>query len=192
MRALKHNARLASERGLPHSLLHLPEQASFQRNFHARPWPGFFCAKSAPYTVPMLWVKAFHIVFVTSWFAGLFYLPRIFVNLAMVTPGSVAERERLIGMSQRLLRFTTILAIPAIALGLWLLLGFGFWQAGGWVHAKLVLVVAAVAYHYSCGVLLRQLMAGTCQRSHRWFRWYNELPVLLLMAIVILVVVKPF
>ena len=140
----------------------------------------------------MLWVKAFHIVFVTSWFAGLFYLPRIFVNLAMLTPGSVSERERLIGMSQRLLRFTTILAVPAIGLGLWLLFGFGFWQAGGWVHAKLALVLAVIAYHYSCAVILRQLVADACQRSHRWFRWYNELPVLLLTAIVILVVVKPF
>ena len=64
----------------------------------------------------MLWVKAFHIIFVASWFAGLFYLPRIFVNLAMVTPGSVSERERLIGMAQRLLRFTTILAVPALGL----------------------------------------------------------------------------
>lgn len=138
----------------------------------------------------MLWVKAFHIVFVTSWFAGLFYLPRIYVNLAMVSPGSVSERERLIGMSQRLLRFTTILAVPAVGLGLWLWLGYGF--AGGWLHAKLALVLAVIAYHYSCAVILRQLVANTCQRSHRWFRWYNELPVFLLMAIVILVVVKPF
>lgn len=138
----------------------------------------------------MLWVKAFHIVFVTSWFAGLFYLPRIFVNLAMVPPGSVAERERLIGMAQRLLRFTTILAVPAVALGLWLWLGYGF--AGGWLHAKLALVLGVVAYHYSGAVLLRQLVDNRCMRSHRWFRWYNELPVLLLLAIVILVVVKPF
>ena len=138
----------------------------------------------------MLWVKAFHIVFVTSWFAGLFYLPRIFVNLAMVTPGSVSERDRLIGMSQRLLRFSTILAVPAVGLGLWRGRGYGF--AGGLLHAKLALVLAVIAYHYSCAVLLRQLVADNCQRSHRWFRWYNELPVLLLLAIVILVVVKPF
>lgn len=158
--------------------------------------PGLFlCAspgQGRAYTVPMLWVKAFHIVFVTSWFAGLFYLPRIFVNLAMVPPGSVAERERLIGMSQRLLRFTTLLAVPAVGLGLWLLFGYGFWQSGGWVHAKLVLVALVLAYHYSCGRLLRQLMAEACQRSHRWFRWYNEVPVFLLMGIVVLAVVKPF
>ena len=138
----------------------------------------------------MLWVKAFHIIFVASWFAGLFYLPRIFVNLAMVTPGSVSERERLIGMAQRLLRFTTILAVPALGLGVWLWLGWGF--AGGWLHAKLALVTGVMAYHYSCAVLLRQLVADTSQHSHRWFRWYNELPVLMLTAIVILVVVKPF
>lgn len=138
----------------------------------------------------MLWVKAFHIIFVASWFAGLFYLPRIFVNLAMVTPGSVSERERLIGMAQRLLRFTTILAVPALGLGAWLWLGWGF--AGGWLHAKLALVAGVMAYHYSCAVLLRQLVADTSQHSHRWFRWYNELPVLMLTAIVILVVVKPF
>ena len=138
----------------------------------------------------MLWVKAFHIIFVASWFAGLFYLPRIFVNLAMVTPGSVSERERLIGMAQRLLRFTTILAVPALGLGVWLWLGWGF--AGGWLHAKLALGAGVMAYHYSCAVLLRQLVADTSQHSHRWFRWYNELPVLMLTAIVILVVVKPF
>ena len=138
----------------------------------------------------MLWVKALHIIFVASWFAGLFYLPRIFVNLAMVTPGSVSERERLIGMAQRLLRFTTILAVPALGLGVWLWLGWGF--AGGWLHAKLALVAGVMAYHYSCAVLLRQLVADTSQHSHRWFRWYNELPVLMLTAIVILVVVKPF
>lgn len=138
----------------------------------------------------MLWVKAFHIVFVVSWFAGLFYLPRIYVNLAMVTPGSVAERERLLLMARKLLRFTTILAVPAIALGLWLWLGYGF--SGGWLHAKLAMVALVIAYHASCAVLLRDLLADNCQRSHRWFRWFNELPVLLLTVVVVLVVVKPF
>ena len=79
----------------------------------------------------MLWVKAFHIVFVASWFAGLFYLPRIFVNLAMVAPGSVAERERLLLMARKLLRFTTLLSVPAIALGLWLWLGYGIGKGPG-------------------------------------------------------------
>ncbi len=142
----------------------------------------------------MLWIKSFHIVFVASWFAGLFYLPRIFVNLAMITPGSVAERERLLLMARKLLRFTTLLAVPAVGLGLWLWLGYGIgWGPGnGWMHAKLTLVVLALGYHHACAVLLRKLVANTCQRSHRWFRWFNEIPVLLLTAIVVLVVVKPF
>ena len=139
----------------------------------------------------MLWVKAFHIVFVASWFAGLFYLPRIFVNLAMVPPGSVAERERLLLMGRKLLRFTTLLAVPALGLGLWLWLGW--WRgAGGWLHAKLVVVLLVIGYHHSCAVLLRKLDAGTDRHSHRWFRIYNELPVLLLIAAVVLAAVKPF
>lgn len=138
----------------------------------------------------MLWVKAFHIVFIASWFAGLFYLPRIFVNLAMVAPQSVAERERLLLMARKLLRFTTMLAVPALGLGLWLWLGWGF--AGGWLHAKLAVVLLVIGYHHSCFVLLRKLQANTCHKSHRWFRFYNEVPVLLLVAAVILVVVKPF
>jgi len=142
----------------------------------------------------MLWIKALHIVFIASWFAGLFYLPRIFVNLAMVEPGSVAERERLLLMSRKLYRFMTILAVPALALGLWLWLYYGIGLGGGqgWMHAKLLIVVALLAYHHSCGVLLRQLEKGQSQRSHVWFRWYNEAPVLLMVAAVILVVVKPF
>ncbi|MDD2608227.1 MAG: CopD family protein [Giesbergeria sp.] len=142
----------------------------------------------------MLWIKSFHIIFVASWFAGLFYLPRIFVNLAMITPGSVAERERLLLMARKLLRFTTLLAVPAVGLGVWLWMGYGIgWGPGnGWMHAKLTLVVLALGYHHACAVLLRKLIANTCQRSHRWFRWFNEIPVLLLTAIVVLVVVKPF
>jgi len=140
----------------------------------------------------MLWVKAFHIVFVASWFAGLFYLPRIFVNLAMVPPGSVAERARLLLMARKLLRFTTMLAVPALGLGLWLFLGYGMGRGAGWMHAKLVVVVLAIGYHHACAVLLRQLGEGRSTRSHRWFRWFNELPVLLLVAAVVLVVVKPF
>ena len=139
----------------------------------------------------MLWVKAFHIVFVASWFAGLFYLPRIFVNLAMVAPGSEAERQRLLLMARKLFRFTTMLAVPPIGLGLWLWLGW--WRgAGGWLHAKLALVLLVIGYHHSCLVLLRKLENGSSQRSHRWFRFYNEVPVLLLIAVVILAVVKPF
>ena len=142
----------------------------------------------------MLWVKSFHIVFVASWFAGLFYLPRIYVNLAMVAPGSEAERARLLLMARKLLRFTTILAVPAVALGLWLWIGYGIgWGPGNaWMHAKITLVLLALGYHHACGVMLRKLVAGSSQRSHVWFRWFNEVPVLLLLALVVLVVVKPF
>ena len=140
---------------------------------------------------PMLWVKAFHIVFVASWFAGLFYLPRIYVNLAMVPPGSVAERERLLLMSRKLLRFTTLLAVPAVGLGLWLWLQW-WWGATGWLHAKLVLVLVTIGYHWVCARMLRRIEAGQSMRSHVWYRWFNELPVLLLTVVVILVVVKPF
>src|SRR5436305_15305098 len=87
--------------------------------------------------VMYLWVKAFHIVFVASWFAGLFYLPRVFVNLAMVPAGSGAERARLLVMSRKLLRLTTILAVPALGLGLWLWPGFDVGRGAGWMHARL-------------------------------------------------------
>jgi len=145
----------------------------------------------------MLWVKAFHIVFVASWFAGLFYLPRILVNLAMVPTDSHAERARLLLMARKLLRFSHMLGVVAVLLGLWLwnLYGYGFPPAGpgnGWLHAKLFLVLLVIAYHLTCAHLLRRFEAGANTRSHVWFRWFNEVPVLLLVAIVILVVVKPF
>ncbi|MBX3619709.1 MAG: CopD family protein [Rhizobacter sp.] len=137
-----------------------------------------------------LWVKAFHIVFVASWFAGLFYLPRLFVNLAMVPPDSHAERERLLLMARKLYRFASFLMVPAVALGLWLWLGFGV--TGGWMHAKLVLVVLVLGYHHACRSLLRKFETFSNRRSERWFRVFNETSVLLFTAIVVLVVVKPF
>jgi putative membrane protein len=142
----------------------------------------------------MLWVKSLHIVFVASWFAGLFYLPRIFVNLAMVPPESVAERERLLLMARKLLRFTTILAVPALLLGLWLWLGYGIGRGAGngWMHAKLAAVILILGYHHACVLLLRRFAQGTQRRSHVWYRWFNEVPVLVLLATVVLVVVKPF
>ena len=138
----------------------------------------------------MLVVKALHISMVVAWFAGLFYLPRIFVNLAMVPAESVAERERLLLMAGKLYRFMTPLAGLALALGLALWLGFGI--AGGWLHAKLALVEVLVVYHWHCGRLLKAFRAGECKHSHAWFRIYNELPVLILLAVVFLVVLKPF
>ena len=143
-----------------------------------------------------LWVKAFHIVFVASWFAGLFYLPRLFVNLAMVAHDSHAERERLLLMARKLYRFTQILSVPALGLGLWLWLGFDAWSlkvAGqGWLHAKLALVVAVIGYQHVCGALMRRFEHMSNQRNDRWFRVFNEVTVLLFAVIVVLVVVKPF
>lgn len=139
----------------------------------------------------MLWVKALHVFFVVSWFAGLFYLPRIFVNIAMVAQAG-AERDRLLLMAGKLYRFSLILAALALSLGLWLWLGFGIGAGEGWLHAKLALVLGLVAFEAACGRELRRLRAGTGVRSHVWYRWFNELPTLLLLAIVVLVVVKPF
>ncbi|MDO5626385.1 MAG: CopD family protein [Pseudomonadota bacterium] len=142
----------------------------------------------------MLWIKALHIVFVTSWFAGLFYLPRIYVNLAMVPPQSVAERERLVLMARKLYRFMTLLAVPALALGLWLWLGYGIGlgPGNGWMHAKLLIVLLLIGYHAWCARVLGQFQRGQVRRGHRWFRWFNEVPVLLLLGAVLLVVLKPF
>ena len=139
-----------------------------------------------------LWIKAFHIVFVASWFAGLFYLPRIFVNLAMVPADSHAERERLLLMGRKLYRFSSLLMLPALVLGLWLWLGVGIGKGQGWMHAKLLLVVGAVGYHHLCRSLLRSFEQFANRRSHKWFRVFNEVTVLLFAATVVLVVVKPF
>ncbi|EHR73281.1 putative membrane protein [Burkholderiales bacterium JOSHI_001] len=140
-----------------------------------------------------LWVKAFHIVFVASWFAGLFYLPRIFVNLAMVAGDSHAERERLLLMGRKLYRFAGILAVPALVLGLvlWLYFGVGRGPGSGWMHIKLLLVLGVLGYHHACGKLLRRFEQMGNRRPDRWYRWFNEVTVILFTVIVVLVVVKP-
>ncbi len=140
----------------------------------------------------MLYVKAFHIVFIASWFAGLFYLPRIFVNLAMET--HQPSTERLLLMARKLYRFMTILMIPALVLGFWLWLGYGIGKGpgNGWMHAKMAIVVLLVGYHHACGSILKKFENGQNKRSHKWFRFFNEVPVLMMIAAVILVVVKPF
>lgn len=142
----------------------------------------------------MLWVKSFHIVFIASWFAGLFYLPRLFVNLAMVEPASAAEHRRLLTMARKLLRFTTLISVPALGLGLWLWLGYGIGRGTGqhWLAAKLFFVGLTMVYHFMCAVLLRQFEDGRNRHGHVWYRWFNELPVLLMLATVLLVVLKPF
>ncbi len=141
--------------------------------------------------INMLWIKALHIVFVTAWFAGLFYLPRILVNLAMET--DAAATQRLLVMARKLYRFMSPLSGLALGFGLWLWLAyFNQGISGGWLHAKLVLVVLLIGYHHACGSLLKKFEQGKNTRSHVWFRWFNEVPVILLLLIVILVVVKPF
>jgi len=142
----------------------------------------------------MLWIKAFHIVFVASWFAGLFYLPRLLVNLAMVPADSHAERERLLLMALKLYRFMNVLLVPALVLGLilWLYYGIGRGPGQYWMHAKLLLVMLAVGYQHMCRAMLRRFETFSNRRSHKWFRVFNEVTVLLFAAIVVLVVVKPF
>lgn len=140
-----------------------------------------------------LWVKALHIIFVASWFAGLFYLPRLYVNLAMVPHDSHAERERLLLMARKLYRFSTLLMIPALALGLVMWLHFGVGKGPGqiWLHIKLALVLGAIGYHHVCRRLLRDFEALKNRRGHKWFRIFNEVSVLLFAAITFLVVIKP-
>ena len=131
-------------------------------------------------------------MFVASWFAGLFYLPRLYVNLAMVSADSHAERERLLLMARKLYRFSGLLMIPALALGVWLWLGWGVGTGSGWLHLKLLLVAGVIGYHHMCRRLLRDFEQGLNARRHRWYRVFNEISVLLFAAVVVLVVVKPF
>ncbi len=136
----------------------------------------------------MLWFKALHIIFVTSWFAGLFYLPRLLVNHAMVTDSASSDRLKM--MEAKLYRFMWPLALLALGFGFCLWLGYGI--SGGWMHAKLMLVLALLGYHLYCGKLINDFKQDKNSRSHVWYRWFNEVPVILLAGIVILVVVKPF
>jgi putative membrane protein len=136
-----------------------------------------------------LWVKTFHIVLITSWFAGLFYLPRIFVNLA--EEKNTEAYTRLLGMADRLFRFMTILAVPAVLLGLVLWLHFGIGRGDAWMHAKLFFVVLIIGYHHACLGLLKKFRAGVNIKSGVWFRWFNEAPVILLVIVVALVLFKP-
>jgi len=140
----------------------------------------------------MLWVKAFHIIFMTAWFAGLFYLPRLYVHHAMTEDAPTIERLKI--MERKLFFFVLPWAILTIAMGVWLLIDYA-WQAYshmGWLHAKLMLVAFLVVYYAYCGKLMLDFKHDRNRRSHVFYRWFNEVSVLLLMAIVILVTVKPF
>lgn len=141
----------------------------------------------------MLWIKTFHIIFVASWFSGLFYLPRIFVNLAMLGEDDEVTRKRLILMSDKLFKFMTILSLPSLILGLilWQFYGLGKGEGSAWMHIKVILVLAIGAYHYYCYKLLNSFRENKNQHSHIWFRWFNEVPVVLMVYVVALVVNKP-
>jgi len=142
-----------------------------------------------PFEKHMLWVKSFHIVFVVAWFAGLFYLPRLFVYHALTTDSAGIERFKI--MERKLYYgIMTPSAVLAVVLGLWLWLGYGI--TGAWLHAKLALVVLLIAYHGYCGRLLADFKRDRNRHGHVYYRWFNEVPVLILIAVVILVVVKPW
>ena len=136
------------------------------------------------------WIKALHVVFVVAWFAGLFYLPRLFVYHAATTDAPGDARFKL--MERRLYALMTLAAVLATGLGIWLLLLQTGWLRQGWLKANLVLVAGLVVYHIWCGRLLSAFRDGRNAHGERWYRWFNELPTLGLAAIVVLVVVKPF
>lgn len=137
----------------------------------------------------MLWIKSFHIIFMVTWFAGLFYLPRLFVYHAMSDDQASLDRFKI--MERKLFYgIMTPGGVITLALGFWLWFGYGF--TGGWLHAKLALVLILVGYHIWCGKLMIDFKHDRNRKSHVWFRWFNEVPVLFLIAIIILVEVKPF
>jgi len=140
----------------------------------------------------MPWVRAFHLVFVIAWFAGLFYLPRLFVYHAQTSEPACREQFKV--MERKLFWFVTPFAVITALLGGWLLAGYA-WEAyrhSGWLHAKLALVLLLYGYHGWCWLLLRDFARDRNRHGHIWYRWFNEVPVLLLLGIVVLVIVKPF
>lgn len=144
---------------------------------------------------PMLWVKTFHLFFVISWFAGIFYLPRLFVNHA--SHKSDEHHELLIGMEHRLIKMMDFTLVFVLITGTWLLYivsgGFEkFYFQQGWIHAKILLVVLLIAYHYWCKKIHQNFKQNKEIHSHKWFRWFNEMPVFVLIAIIYLVLAKPF
>ena len=139
----------------------------------------------------LLWVKALHVIFVVCWFAGLFYLPRLFVNCAMAS--DAATRAQLVLMQRKLYRFMTPFAWLSALFGGWLLfVGWDAYKIAVWMHVKLALVAALIAYHLVCGHYVRSFAAGRNTRGHVFFRWFNEFPLLVLVGAVVLVIVRPF
>ncbi|OOZ42876.1 CopD family protein [Solemya elarraichensis gill symbiont] len=140
----------------------------------------------------MLWLKSFHLFFMVAWFAGLFYLPRIFVNHAMIDDHATSEQFKL--MERKLYKFITPWMILNIAFGIWMLIDYAWaaYSSMGWLHLKLVLIAGLVGYHFWCGQIVKQFAEDRNSRSHVWYRWFNEIPVIFLLAIVLLAGLKPF
>lgn len=138
-----------------------------------------------------LFIKALHVIAVVCWFAGLFYLPRLFVYHAMSEDET--SKARFCTMERKLYRGIMLPSMLAtVILGLWLLHLNPAWLGMGWMHLKLLLVAILIAYHFACGVQLKRFARGENTRNHVFYRWFNEVPVLFLIVIVILVVTKPF
>jgi putative membrane protein len=137
----------------------------------------------------MLWIKSFHIIFMVTWFAGLFYLPRLFVYHAMSEDTASGERFKIM---ERKLFFGIMTpgAMLTIVFGLWLWLGYGFY--GGWLYAKMALVAVLVVYHGYCGKLMIDFRQNRNRHGHVFYRWLNELPVVVLIAIILLAELQPF
>lgn len=138
----------------------------------------------------MLWLKAFHIIFVVTWFAGLFYLPRLFIYHAEATDTVGIERFKT--MERRLFAIMTIGAVLAAVFGISMLIVAPVMLQLGWIHAKLTLVALLIGYHIWCYALMRTLATGGSRHSSRWYRIFNEIPAVFLIAIVLLAVLKPF
>jgi putative membrane protein len=138
-----------------------------------------------------LWIKAFHIIFIVCWFAGIFYLPRLFVYHAMSE--NQDTRDSLKIMERKLFRFVTPFAALTVLLGLAMTyLNASYYLHSGWYHAKMVLVLLLLAYHIHCGMIVKQFARDEIRHGHRFYRFFNEIPVLMLFSIVIFVVIKPF
>jgi putative membrane protein len=138
----------------------------------------------------MLWIKAWHVIFMVTWFAGLFYLPRLFVYHASTTDSAGIERFRI--MERRLFAIMTIGALLTVAFGVWLLSINPALLLAGWMHVKLALLVLLVSYHVWCWRLLADFATGRNAHAPAWYRWFNEVPTLLLIGIVLLAIAKPF
>lgn len=139
----------------------------------------------------MLWIKTFHLIFMVCWFAGIFYLPRLFVYHAMSEDETT--QKQLATMEYKLYRFMTPFAFLTVGLGLWLAsVNWNYYLQAGWFHAKVTAVACLAVYHWQCGRYVKRLQINPTLHHHVFFRWFNEIPVIVLVAVIILVVIKPF